>query len=257
MACSAESVRAPALGRALSSRETGGFLLDPRAKLVLVFCFGMVYYEAVDIGIWLEVLGCACSLVLLASAGRLRAVGGFCCFFAFTYLMQFTAIPLLGSESMAGLVFSMIFVVFRKFVPPFIMLMYLVLSTQTAHLISALLKMHAPLGLATALAVLFRFFPTVSEQFQAIRSAMKLKGIPLTFRNFFSHPLRTFEYCIVPLMSSSLKIGSELSCAALCRGLGYRDHKTSLVEAKLRAADYLCIGISIGISVLFMIWKHA
>lgn len=261
MGVCAESPQALESQRVLSSRElrtsSGLFFdgLDPRAKLVLTFCFGMVYFAAVDIGIWLEALGCAFSLLLLASTGKIRAVAGFCCFFAFTYLVQFTLIPLLGPDRMGGLVLSMVFVIFRKFVPPFIMLMYLVLSTRTAHLIAALLNMHVPQGPTTALAVLFRFFPTVFEQFQAIRGAMKIKGIPLTLRGFFAHPLRTFEYCIVPLMSSSLKIGTELSCAALCRGLGYSDKRTSIVETRLRVRDYLCMAACVAMLIFFTSWK--
>ena len=229
--------------------------LDPRTKLVLTFCFGMAYFTAVDIGIWLEALGCAFSLLLLASTGRMRTVTGFCGFFSFTYLVQFTLIPLLGPDSVVGLVLSMIFVIFRKFVPPFIVLTWLIVSTKTAHLISALMKMRVPQGPTIALAVLFRFFPTVFEQFQAIRGAMRLKGIPLTLGSFFSHPLRTFEYCVVPLMSSSLRIGSELSCAALCRGLGYSNRRTSIVEARLRTRDYLCIAVCVGGLAMFMVWR--
>ena len=249
-----------AVSRELSPSELGlssGISLnqlDPRAKFVLVFCFGMAYFKAVDVSIWLELIGCVFALVLLAQAGSFRTVIGLSVFIAFTYVMQFTVIPMLGYESVIGLALSMVFVIFRKFIPPFVMLMVLVLSTRTAHLISALQKMHVPQGPAVALAVLFRFFPTVSEQFRAIRGAMRIKGIPLTFGNFFTHPIRTFEYCIVPLMASSLKIGNELSCAALCRGLGYSERRTSIVEARLGVFDYLCMVISIGIAVFFTLW---
>ena len=226
--------------------------LDPRAKLVLVFCFAMAYSRAVDVSIWFEIIGCVFALVLLAQTGSLRTVIGLSAFIALTYVMQFAVIPMVGYDSVFGLALSMVFVIFRKFIPPFVMLMFLVLSTRTADLISALLKMHVPQGPTTALAVLFRFFPTVSEQFRAIRGAMRIKGIPLTFGNFFAHPIRTFEYCIVPLMASSLKIGTELSCAALCRGLGYRERRSSILEARLGVYDYMCMVISIAIAVFFM-----
>lgn len=229
--------------------------LDPRAKLVMVFCFGMAYFKAIDVSIWLEIIGCVFALVLLAQAGSFRTAIGLSVFIAFTYVMQFAVIPMLGSESAIGLALSMVFVIFRKFIPPFVMIMYLVLSTRTAHLTSALQKMHFPQGPAVALAVLFRFFPTVSEQFRAIRGAMRIKGIPLTFGNFFAHPIRTFEYCIVPLMASSLKIGNELSCAALCRGLGYSELRSSIVEARLKVSDYLCMAISVAIAVFFTFWQ--
>lgn len=252
---SSATISAPIQEGALSlgkpERLSGLFLgrLDPRAKLVMVFCLSSVIYSAVNLGIWYELAGAAFSLFLLATARMYRGAFGLCCFFVVAFAFQFIIAPLLGADNMVGFVLSMAFVVFRHFIPSFILLVFLIATTQTAELTVSLRKMHVPQGVTVALAVLFRFFPTVSEQFRAIKGAMRLKGIPLTFANFFTHPLRTFEYGIVPLMSSSLKIGTELSCAALCRGLGYSDRQTSIVEVKLRVGDYVCMGVCLLIFV--------
>ena len=53
----------------------------------------------------------------------------------------------------------------------------------------------------------FRFFPTVSEEYQAIRDAMKMRGIRFGGKNSFL----MVEYRLVPLIVSVVKIGDELS----------------------------------------------
>ena len=69
------------------------------------------------------------------------------------------------------------------------------------------------------------FLPTVKEEYAAIRDAMKMRGIT-TLRS----PMKMLEYRVVPLMMSIAKIGEELSCAALTRGLGAPQKRTNICK---------------------------
>ena len=86
---------------------------------------------------------------------------------------------------------------------------------QVSEFVAAMERMHVPQKIVIPVSVVFRFFPTVREEYAAIRDAMKMRGIT-TLRS----PMKMLEYRIVPLMMSVAKIGEELSAAALTRGLG-------------------------------------
>lgn len=60
---------------------------------------------------------------------------------------------------------------------------------------------------------MFRFIPTIREEYKAIRGAMRLRD--LSWRN----PMEMLEYRMVPLLTGLVTIGNELSTSALTRGL--------------------------------------
>ena len=61
---------------------------------------------------------------------------------------------------------------------PCIMMGYFVISTITvSEFVAALEKLHIPQTITIPLSVMFRFFPTVLEEFNAINDAMRMRGI--------------------------------------------------------------------------------
>ena len=91
-------------------------------------------------------------------------------------------------------------------------------------------------------------FPTVKEEYTAIRDAMKMRGIT-TFRN----PMKMLEYRIVPLMMSIAKIGEELSAAALTRGLGAPQKRTNICKIGFGPLDIFFFLLAIPCWVGFFI----
>lgn len=87
------------------------------------------------------------------------------------------------------------------------------------------------------MSVIFRFFPTISEEYQAIRDAMKMQGIRFGGKN----PFLMLEYRLVPLMVSVVKIGDELSAAALTRGLGAPVKRTNVCQIGFHVQDLIAI----------------
>ena len=90
------------------------------------------------------------------------------------------------------------------------------------------------------LSVTFRYFPTIREEWDSIRAAMKMRGIRVSL-----------EHIMVPLIFSAVNVAEELSAAALCRGLDAPGEHTSYVEVAFGLADYLAIGVlaSYGVAV--------
>ena len=73
----------------------------------------------------------------------------------------------------------------------------------------------------------------VLEEFFSINSAMKMRDIRFGGKNAD----KLIEYRIVPLLICSARIGSELSAAALTRGLSTHTHRTNICKIGFRLPD--------------------
>ena len=117
-----------------------------------------------------------------------------------------------------------------------------------SEFIGAMERMHITEKIVIPMSVIFRFFPTISEEYQAIRDAMKMRGI----RSGGRHPLLMVEYRLVPLMVSVVKIGDELSAAALTRGLGAPVKRTNVCQIGFHVQDLIAILFCVICFALFL-----
>ena len=76
--------------------------------------------------------------------------------------------------------------------------------------LSALNRLHLHKGIILSLVVMIRYLPAIKDDFHVITEAMRLKGIPISFRYAILHPIKTIEYFIVPVRS--LNPGTWSSC---------------------------------------------
>jgi len=101
----------------------------------------------------------------------------------------------------------------------------------------ALGRMRLPRGIILSIAVMFRYFPSMKDDFLIIIDSMKLKGLYTSKCAALIHPIRTMEFIIVPMLFKNLKTAEELSCAALVKGIENTGKKTSYFDVKLRSID--------------------
>ncbi|SER91233.1 energy-coupling factor transport system permease protein [Isobaculum melis] len=140
---------------------------------------------------------------------------------------------------------SFLFVGNRRLLPTIMAASFGMSHTKISEWIAALKKMGLPFAIIIPLTVLFRFFPTVIQDFKSIRSAMKYRGIAVTTLDLLIHPLQTMEYIIIPILMSAENTSLDLSAAALVRGIANPGKHTSVYEIKLRVQDYLLISVLI------------
>lgn len=97
--------------------------------------------------------------------------------------------------------------------------------------------MHISEKIVIPMLVIFRFIPTIRDEYHAISDAMRMRGI--SFRG--KKPLEMIEYRIVPLMISVVKIWDELSAASLTRGLGAPVKRTNICRIGFGFTDFIFI----------------
>ena len=109
--------------------------------------------------------------------------------------------------------------------------------------------MRLPAFAVIPVAVLFRFIPTVQEEWSGIKKAMAFRGITVDLASVAKAPLRTVEYVLIPLLFSSISVMEELAAAALARGMDSDKRRTSYEEVRLGAADFVALAVFASLAV--------
>ena len=138
---------------------------------------------------------------------------------------------------------SFITVALRKFLPCFILGKWILTKTEVSEFVAVMWKLRLPQTAIIPLSVVFRYFPTIKEEWASIRAAMKMRGIHVSL-----------EHIMVPLLMSAVNVSEELSAAALCRGLDSPESHTSLVQVRFRFSDVLvwCITGALAIAAIIL-----
>jgi energy-coupling factor transport system permease protein len=130
-----------------------------------------------------------------------------------------------------------VWLVLRLF-PSFILAYYIIDSTKTSEFVAAMQAWHIPDVFIIPVSVVLRFIPTIQSESQSISYAMKMRGIQFASKNFWKNPGLLIEYRMIPVIMSVAKIGEELSAAALTKGLGKYNDRSSIVELSFGKNDF-------------------
>ena len=209
--------------------------LDPRAKLLILALINAFIITSPNLPT--EVVGIAlvALAVLMMGARRafVRAV--------LLYAGMRGALYLCGlfpDNPLSALV-SMIMICFRKIAPTLFFAGGMIATTKVGELVSAMQKLRIPNPVIITFAITLRFFPTVKEEFDAIRDAMRLRGIGISAGNVLTRPLMVMECVLIPMMMRCAVIAEELSAAAVTRGIESGGKRTSINELRMCLPDYL------------------
>ncbi len=215
--------------------------LDPRMKLILLILFTTATYisRSTWVLLWDYLLIIGLYLVRHLWKGAWKTGILFGSFLVLELLIGY--IPHEGTKAALGLI---IFFLERTSIF-FVMGNWMATKLRISDFVAALQNMHFPKGVIITLAVVFRYLPTVSDEFRSIKNTMKLRGIGLNFKNIILHPIQTGEYAIVPLIIRSMKIADELAASAMTRGLDLETKRTSYRKIRLRVKDFMAAGIVI------------
>jgi len=225
--------------------------LDPRTKLYMVLVVSIVVLMPASTALlWgIRITLTMIPILLLLVERRYRSAIRFLILYGVALVLTFFFL----GEKVQGILSALLIGycgIVVQFMPAIITAWYCVRTTKIDEFMSAMQKMHMPDGIAISLAVVMRFFPTIKEEYGAIRDAMKMRGIMFGGGN----ALKMVEFRMIPLLFSCVNIGDELSAAAITRGLGGKVRRTSIVELKLHVQDVLLIilfTVSVSIFVFF------
>ena len=203
--------------------------LDPRSKILLCITVSFVMMSSNNTGIMRYILPCLATIPLIAFM-ILKKIS-IAIYYVALYIISMT-IPS----------------IFTKVLPGMSMFWFLILTTTVSEFVAAMESLHISKKFIVPVSVMFRFFPTIAEEYSAIRDAMKLRNV-----GYWRNPIEMMEYRMVPLLMSLLTIGNELSASALTRGLDTPIQRTNICPIGFHWQDgvvvFFCVVI-IGIYIL-------
>jgi energy-coupling factor transport system permease protein len=220
----------------LSKKNTGVPRLDPRTKLfvlligILAVIFARTVFVQCGFILLLTGLGIAC--------GKWRAsVTGMVIYACMGSVIWYAGHAMLGTTIGTMLVAGLGF--FTKIFPSGMAAGILLSTTNVSELLAAAVWLHIPRKIYIPVAVMCRYFPVIKEDWRYIRGAMKLRGIYLSPKGFFTRPAMTVECLYVPLMMSASKAADELSAAAVSRGIENPQNRTCRIKLKFSVQDFM------------------
>jgi hypothetical protein len=232
----------------LAAQKNKRGFLDPRVKLALVILLAFFVMGGVGgarftyVRIALSVIPFALLLVERQWQKLLRVcvmvIVGYGCLLATPYVpgvLHFIAL-------MCGYVFT-------RLVITVAMGEYVTATTSVSEFIAAMEKMHVPQAIIVPMSVMFRMVPTIGAEWKSICRAMTMRGLHVGSAGI--EPL--LEYQLIPMISSSVRIGEELSAAALTRGLGAPGKRTNICQIGFRAQDWLLMLVSLAVIIFWLL----
>lgn len=213
--------------------ENRGIVIDPRTKLfyMLILCIFVIGGAGGYQMDWTQLLLCGIPFLLFLTAHQWRS---FCLYSVLYLLLYFLNGQLVGGVSGAPRVLLAMFSMFiLRLMPSLVMGAYIMGTTTVSEFIAAMERLHMPQQIVIPLAVMFRFFPTVLEEFRSINTAMRMRDIRFGGKNAG----KMIEYRLIPLLVCSVTIGNELSAAALTRGLSVSGTRTNICKIGFHIQD--------------------
>lgn len=228
-----------------------GFFLDPRTKILfMIFITTIMSVGYKDILVSLISAIVAIALLLLSNKQVKIAFiyGGL---FTLAIMAHFTK-DMYTLPTLINTISVLLNALILRLFPIFMLGYYVVMSTKTSEFIAAMVKWKIPNAFIIPTAVAFRFIPTLKEEHNSIKTAMKMRGISFKNKKAWKNPSLYLEYVTIPLIVSIAKIGDELSAAAISRGLGALKKRTTVVKVKFTIYDLLILLFSIAFTGLFL-----
>lgn len=127
--------------------------------------------------------------------------------------------------------------ILTRFAVTIVMGEYLIATTSVSEFISAMERLHMPQAVTVPMSVMFRLFPSIGAEWLSVRRAMQMRDI----RMGGAKAGQVLEYQLVPMMTSTIRIGEELSASALTRGLGGPVRRTNICRIGFRAQDLILL----------------
>lgn len=111
------------------------------------------------------------------------------------------------------------------FTPCILIAVLIVTDYNSSEILSALQRLHLPKIFIIGLTITIRYIPTFRREFRIIKQAMHIRGVEFSVK----HPLRTFEYLLVPQLFRCVSLSAELTAAGLTKGIATEEKRRAIL----------------------------
>lgn len=227
--------------------------LDPRCKLISLILVGSItFFINSDLAGLLFVLGI--SIFIGFSGLRNFPMVGVLLFIlinCLNNLIKYINIPGIG------VIISIFGVTVLKIIPIVILARWCLSSIYMDDLMVALQNIKIPKPIIISLVVMFRYIPTLKTEYKMIKNTMDIRGLCNTWLKKLTHPIKTIEYILVPLLMRCLKVSDELAASAATRGMDKDLTIYSINKVKFSFKEYITIFFEIVFFIALLIIEYS
>ncbi len=224
--------------------------LDPRTKIVLCLAVSFIMLDSTTSPVVnaLQIALAALPLIFLLMLGKHKMAVYYVCAYAFASLVPALLVSYL--PAVINLLFTGMIALMTQILPGMMMAYFLIVSTSVSEFVTAMDRMHVPKSISVPMSVLFRFFPTIVEEYGHVRDAMRMREV-----GNLRQPMAMLEYRMVPFMTSIVSIGNDLAASALTRGLSAPVRRTNVCPIGFTWRDGLALVLTGGCIAIFLIYR--
>lgn len=224
--------------------------LDPRTKIVLCLVVSFIMLDSTTSPVVnaLQIALAALPLIFLLMLGKHKMAVYYVCAYAFASLVPALLVSYL--PAVINLLFTGMIALMTQILPGMMMAYFLLASTSVSEFVTAMDRMHVPESISVPMSVLFRFFPTIVEEYGHVRDAMRMREV-----GNLRQPMAMLEYRMVPFMTSIVSIGNDLAASALTRGLSAPVRRTNVCPIGFTWRDGLALVMMGGCIAIFLIYR--
>ena len=224
---------------------------DPRTKFILLFLCVIsstiatsLQYESVLV-FAVVLFGCA--------SGKVRRSLFYAVFYAIFYMVTLFIMSL--EKGILYTVFTAWLGLFYTVYPCAFLASIILSTTKVNEFLTAMNKARIPNKIVIPLAVMLRYIPSVCEDWNHIKDAMRLRDVSPSLFGFFKNPAMMVECLYVPLLMTASNTADELSAAAVTRGIENPKPRTCHLQIKFRKRDWIAIAFAVYVLVLGCVWR--
>ena len=223
---------------------------DPRTKIVLCLAVSFIMLDSTTSPVVnaLQIALAALPLIFLLMLGKHKMAVYYVCAYAFASLVPALLVSYL--PAVINLLFTGMIALMTQILPGMMMAYFLLASTSVSEFVTAMDRMHVPKSISVPMSVLFRFFPTIVEEYGHVRDAMRMREV-----GNLRQPMAMLEYRMVPFMTSIVSIGNDLAVSALTRGLSAPVRRTNVCPIGFTWRDGLALVLTGGCIAIFLIYR--
>ena len=222
--------------------------LDPRTKILLCITVSTIIISGSGTGLmqYLQYVLSLLPLVFLIILKKYKMAIYYLFIYAIATIVPGLLLPYL--PPILNLLFTGIIAFSTKLIPGMMMAYFLLTTTSVSEFVAAMDKMHITKKFTVPISVMFRFFPTIAEEYKNVRNAMILRGVE-TLRN----PMKMLEYRMVPFLMSVVSIGNDLSASALTRALDAPTPRTNVCHIGFTWRDIVMFIFSFICAIFYVV----
>ena len=222
---------------------------DPRTKLYALLIFNIVMLTSLTEGVsvYLKPFLAILAFLFLLNARMTKTAVIYLVLYVVSWNAEFF-LQYISGMSLGGFLIRFFSHMLTRIVPGFMFAYYMLRTTRVSEFIAAMKRMHISQKLIIPISIMFRFFPAVGDEYASIQDAMRLRGIGIR-----KGPIAMAEYRLVPLIISLVKIGDELSAAAVTRGLGRQNERSNYCTIGFKACDICLLLLMTGVFLVYLI----